>query len=220
MNPSGQTVQAPHQRGLVRTAGEPLKVARAAMLMIHGRGATAEDILSIAREFDMKCYAYLAPQASNNTWYPNSFLAPLSDNEPWLSSALACLDDVHATISESIPPERIMFLGFSQGACLALEYVARHARRYGALVGLSGALIGPDETPRDYPGNLGGTPVFLGCSDIDPHVPKERVDDSAKVLRKLGGEVTERLYAQMGHTVNQDEINFVQSIMKDLLAGL
>lgn len=220
MNLSKPAIQASHQGGLVRMAGEKLESARAAMLMVHGRGAGAEDILSLTGQFGLPGYAYLAPQASDNSWYPNRFLAPLSENEPWLSSALAFLDEVYARIRTSILPERTIILGFSQGGCLALEYAARHARRYGGVVGLSGALIGPADAPRDYAGSLSGTPVFLGCSDVDPHVPKERVDQSAGILKDLGGTVTERIYPQMGHIINPDEIGAVRQIMETVLTGL
>jgi predicted esterase len=200
-------------------AGEPIGIARAAMLMVHGRGASAVDILSLSDQFDQSGFAYLAPQAAENTWYPNRFLVPLAENEPWLSSALAFVGDVVAEIVKAgIPPERVMLLGFSQGACLMLEYAARNAIRYGGIVGLSGALIGPDDTPRDYQGSLAGTPVFLGCSDVDFHVPKERVDQTAEILKKLGGEVTERLYPNLDHSVNQDEIDIVRGMMQSLLA--
>jgi predicted esterase len=216
-----QLLQGPHQGQPIRIAGEPVSRARAALLMVHGRGATAEDILSLAHEFDQPGFAYLAPQAAGNTWYPNRFLVPLAENEPWLSSALALVGDVLAQIvNAGIPRERIMLLGFSQGACLALEFAARNARRYGGLVGLSGALIGPVDTPRDYPGSLAGTPVFLGCSDVDFHVPKERVHETAEVLRGLGSEVTERLYPNMDHTINQDEIDFVRGMMQQLLGNV
>jgi phospholipase/carboxylesterase len=206
--------QEPHGGQPVRLAGEPLERARAAMVMVHGRGATAESILALAFELKQPGFAYLAPQAAHDTWYPQSFLAPISSNEPWLSSALTLLGMVIQRIEEGgIPPERTMLLGFSQGACLALEYAARHARRYGGVVALSGGLIGPDGTPRDYPGSFAGTPVFLGCSDRDFHIPKERVQLSAEVLRRLDADVTMRLYPNMGHTVNQDEIDFVRSMM-------
>jgi predicted esterase len=185
------------------------------MLMVHGRGARAEDILSLADQFAQPGFAYLAPQAAGNTWYPNRFLVPIEENEPWLSSALELLGTMlDKIIDAGIPYDRTILLGFSQGACLALEFAARNARRYGGVIGLSGALIGPDDTPRDYPGSLDDTPVFLGCSDVDFHVPKERVDETAEVLRRLGGDVTERLYPNMDHTVNQDEIDFVRKIMK------
>ena len=212
-------IQGPHQGQPVRMAGEPVSRARAAMLTIHGRGARAEDIVSLANEVNVPGFAYLAPQAAENTWYPNRFLVPLVENEPWLSSALKFVDDVLTEIiNAGIPAERIILMGFSQGACLTLEFAARSARRYGGIVGLSGALIGPDDTPRDYKGSLAGTPVFLGCSDVDFHVPRERVDQTAEVLRRLGGEVTERLYPNMDHSVNQDEIDFVRGMMQTLLA--
>ncbi|MGH2523067.1 MAG: alpha/beta hydrolase [Anaerolineales bacterium] len=214
----------PHQGQPVLTAGEPLARARAAMVMVHGRGANAESILELARELDAPGFAALAPQAAGDTWYPNRFLAPLESNEPWLSSALAKLAEVFAQVVKAgIPPERTVLLGFSQGACLALEFAARNARRYGGVVGLSGGLIGPDGTPRNYApdraGSLAGTPVFLGCSDVDPHIPKERVHHTAEVLRRLGGNVTERLYPNMGHTVNHDEIKFVRGMMDAVMRG-
>ncbi len=218
MSDQKNSFQGPHQYQPVRVAGEPLEGARAAMLMVHGRGATAEDILSLADGLNQKGFAYLAPQAAENTWYPNRFLVPLADNEPWLSSALAFVNDVfNRIVNAGIPPERIMLLGFSQGACLTLEFVARNARRYGGVAGLSGALIGPDDTPRDYEGSLEGTSVFLGCSDVDFHVPKERVTQAAEVLQKLDGDVTKRLYPNLDHSVNQDEIDFVRGMMQTLL---
>ena len=212
------TSQDPHHGQPIRITGESPQSARAAMLMVHGRGARAEDILSIADQLAQPGFAYFAPQASENTWYPNRFLVPLADNEPWLSSALALVGDVLAQITNAgIPPERTMLLGFSQGACLTLEFAARSARRYGGVVGLSGALIGPDDTPRDYAGSLAGTPVFLGCSDVDFHVPKERVSETAEVFEKLGGDVTKRLYPNLDHSVNQDEIDFVRSMMQSVI---
>ena len=210
--------QGPHQGQPVLTAGEPLDKAKAAMIMVHGRGASAEDILSLTPELNQLGFAYLAPQAAGYAWYPNSFLAPIASNEPGLSSALAVITSLFAKLAEAgISPERTILLGFSQGACLSLEFAARNARRYGGLAGLSGGLIGPDGTPRDYPGSLDGTPVFLGCSDVDPHVPKKRVEISAEVLQRLGGNVTTRLYPRMGHTVNRDEISQVQDIMSALI---
>ena len=203
-------MNGPHQGQPVRAAGTPLEEARAAMVMVHGRGATAESILTLVPALDRPRFAYLAPQAGGNTWYPYSFLAPIESNEPWLSSALRAVGDALARIEEAgIPAERTILLGFSQGACLALEFAARNARRYGGLVGLSGGLIGPDGTPRDYAGSFEGTPAFLGCSDVDPHIPRERVLQTEQVLRRMGADVTARLYANMGHTVNRDEIAFV-----------
>ena len=217
MSEASNQVTGPHQGQPVLTAGEPLDKATAAMLMLHGRGATAEDILALSAELQQPGFAYLAPQAAGYSWYPNSFLAPIESNEPGLSSGLAVIASLLAKLAQAgIPPERTILLGFSQGACLSLEFAARNARRYGGLAGLSGGLIGPDGTPRDYPGSLAGTPVFLGCSDTDFHIPKERVEFSAEVLRKLGGNVTVRLYPGMGHTVNLDEIRSVQDMMATL----
>jgi predicted esterase len=204
----------PHLGQPVYNVGAPLAQAKAAALMLHGRNAEAHSILALTPALDVPNIAYLAPQASGHTWYPQRFLAPLESNEPWLSSALNAVARTLALISEAgIPPERAVLLGFSQGACLALEFAARHARRYGGLIGLSGGLIGPDDTPRDYAGSLAGTPVFLGCSDVDFHIPKERVEQSAAVLRALGGAVTMRLYPNMDHTVNDDELDVVRSIL-------
>ena len=217
MSEASNQITGPHQGQPVLTAGEPLDKAKAAMIMVHGRGATAEDILSLTPELNQPGFAYLAPQAAGYAWYPNSFLAPIASNEPGLSSGLAVIASLLEKLAEAgIPPERTILLGFSQGACLSLEFAARNARRYGGLAGLSGGLIGPDGTPRDYPGSLDGTPVFLGCSDVDPHVPKKRVELSAEVLQRLGGNVTTRLYPRMGHTVNRDEIRQVQDIMSAL----
>jgi predicted esterase len=210
-------VMGPHGGQPVRMAGVALPAAQAAMIMVHGRGASAEDILSLTEELDGPGFAFLAPQAAGHQWYPNSFLAPIPSNEPGLSSGLAVLAALLEQIAAAgIPPEKTLLLGFSQGACLTLEFVARHARPYGGVAGLSGGLIGPPGTPRAYPGSLDGTPVFLGCSDVDFHIPKERVEESAIVLRGLGGTVTARLYPNMGHTVNMDEIGAVQEQMAAL----
>lgn len=204
-----------HQDGPLLTYGEPLAKARAAMIMLHGRGATAQDILSLAPLFEAEAIAYLAPQAANNTWYPHPFTAPMERNEPWLSSALERVDRaVQAVRQAGIAPDQTYLLGFSQGACLTLEYAARHAGRYGGVFGLSGGLIGPDGTPRDYPGSMERTPVFLGCSDVDFHIAKERVEEAAGVFRRLGANVTMHLYPNMGHTVNDDEIAFVRQIVQ------
>src|SRR5579864_2034888 len=158
-------------------AGEPLETAHAAMILVHGRGATAEDIMTIAAELQQPRWAYLAPQAAGNAWYPNPFTAPLESNEPHLSAALDMLTRLVETVDAALPVHRLVLLGFSQGACLTLEFAARNARRYGGIVGLSGGLIGPDGTPRDYPGSFEGTPGFIGCSDVDPHIKKERVNE-------------------------------------------
>ncbi len=209
-------VRDPHAGQPIRLAGIPVREAKGVILAVHGRGARAEDILSLTDQINLPGFACYAPQAAGNTWYPNRFLAPLDSNEPWLSSALAFLERALDQIARAgIPPERTLLLGFSQGACLALEFAARHARRYCGLVGFSGALIGPNDAPRAYLGSLADTPVFLGCSDIDPHVPEETVSRTAETLRSLGGRVTLRLYPEMGHTVNQDEIEFVRRMVQD-----
>jgi len=203
-----------HQGQPILHTGAPLEQAKAAMILVHGRGATAESILSLVPEIDQPGFAYLAPQATNQTWYPNSFLMPIASNEPWLSSALETVGSVLKAVNEAgISSERVILLGFSQGACLATEFAARNAQRFGGVVGLSGGLIGPDGTPRDYAGSLDGTPVFLGCSDVDFHIPKERVQHSAEILQQLGGNVTVRLYANMGHTVIEDELEAVRAMM-------
>lgn len=187
------------------------------MVMIHGRGASAQDILSLATVFELSGFAFLAPQAAGNTWYPNRFTAPIEQNEPWLSSALAITRDMISYIAKSgIPEERIILLGFSQGACLAREYSICNIRRYGEIVGFSGALIGPDETPPRPAGLLQGTPVFLGCNDGDFHIPRRWVDQAAEIFRSLGGIVTERIYPNMDHTINQDEIDFVRGMLKSI----
>ncbi len=210
----------PHRGQPLLTDGAPLNVARAAMVLAHGRGATAADILAVAAELKRPDVAYLAPQAANNAWYPNRFTEPLASNEPWLSSAFSVLAHMLARVAEAgIPAGRTLLLGFSQGACLSLEFAARHARRYGGIIALSGGLIGPDDTPREYPGSLSGAPVFLGCSDIDPHIPKARVEHTADVLQRLGADVTMRLYPGMGHTVNLDEIRFIRGMLAALLDG-
>src|SRR4051812_42153989 len=211
--------QSPHQGLRMARAGAPAHRARAAMILVHGRGASAESMLSLADVLAQPDFAYLAPQAARNTWYPHSFLAPLQDNEPFLSSALQTIADaVHALEQEGFAAERIAILGFSQGGCLALEYIARHAQRYGAVAGLSAGLIGPDGTARDYAGSLAGTPMFLGCSDVDSHIPLVRVRESSRVLGALGAEVRETIYPGMGHTINDDEIARVRGLMARLVS--
>jgi phospholipase/carboxylesterase len=209
---------SPHQGQPIESAGLPLLEATCAMVLLHGRGASAEDILTLVDQLDQGGFAYLAPQAAGSTWYPNSFRAPLQDNEPWLSSALAVVGGTIETVERAgIPADRTIVLGFSQGACLTLEYVARNPRLYGGVAGLTGALIGPDGAPREYPGRLEGTVVFLGSGDPDPHVPRSRVDETEAVLSRMGAAVTKRIYPGLGHTVSQDEIDFVRRMMAGLL---
>ncbi|MBO2009983.1 alpha/beta hydrolase [Hymenobacter negativus] len=198
----------------IRTAGKPLASAAKALIMLHGRGGSAADILSLAPHLHVQDYALLAPQATQNTWYPNSFLAPPSQNEPWLTDALAAVGRaVAAAESAGIAKENIYFLGFSQGACLTLEYVARHAGRYGGVVAFTGGVIGDRVYLDHYTGDFLGTPIFLGTSDPDPHVPVERVHASTALLTSLGAAVTEQIYPRMGHTISQEEIDVANTII-------
>lgn len=205
---------SPHKGMAVVQAGDSLGKARAAMILLHGRGASAEDIMTVAAELTQPGFAYLAPQAAGNEWFPNPFTAPLESNEPYLSSALETVETLLARVEETIPAQRVVLLGFSQGACLTLEFAARHARRYGGVVGLSGGLIGPAGASREYPGDFEGTPAFLGCSDVDPYIRAERVLEAGEVYKRMGARVTVRLYPGMGHTVNQDEIDAVREIVE------
>lgn len=210
----------PHGAMPVYTAGAEPAEAGGAMILVHGRGAGAQDILSLAAEFQRQGFAYFAPQARGHTWYPYGFMNPIEANQPHLDSALRVISDLVADLNgKGFDNSKILLAGFSQGACLATEWVARNPSRYGGVAGLSGGLIGPEGTPRDYPGDLAGTPVFLGCSDVDFHIPKERVQETTRVLHGMGADVTERLYPGMGHTVNQDEIEFVRSLMDAVVAG-
>jgi predicted esterase len=184
------------------------------MVMIHGRGGMAESILSIVPLLESTDVAFLAPQAANGTWYPFGFMSPIDRNEPGISSGIRKIGSVLETVATGgIPPERTILLGFSQGACLATEFAARNARRYGGVAGLSGGLIGPDDSSRDYSGSLAGTPIFLGCSDVDPHIPERRVRETADVLGRLGAQVDMRIYPGMGHIIGPDEIDAVRAMM-------
>jgi phospholipase/carboxylesterase len=207
----------PHQGQPVLEAGEPLATAHAAMLLVHGRGASAADIMTTGGPVMEPGVAYLAPQAAGHSWYPNPFTAPLETNEPYLSSALEVIAALLKRINATVPAERVMLLGFSQGACLTLEFAARNARRYGGVAGLSGGLLGPEGTPRDYAGSFEGTPMFLGCSDVDPHIAKHRVLEAAAVLERMGARVTARLYPNMDHVVNDDELDHVREILRGLV---
>ncbi|QLD84519.1 dienelactone hydrolase family protein [Natronomonas halophila] len=211
-------MEGPHQDQPLVTAGAPLDAADAAVVLVHGRGATAQSIVQMADEFYHHGVAFLAPQAARNTWYPNSFLAPVEANEPGRSSGLQAIEDAIESANEAdIPTERVMLLGFSQGACLASEYVAQNPRRYGGLAVLSGGVIGPEGKEMDYEGDLEGTPVFLGCSDTDPHIPEERVHETAEVFEAMGADVTTRIYEGMGHGVNEDEIDHVSEMVENLV---
>ena len=211
-----EAARHPHGGERVLIGGAPLETAAGALIAIHGRGAGAEDIMALAREIAPPTVTILAPQAAGNTWYPYAFLEPTERNEPYLSSALRIVADLIAQVDEhGISPGRVALVGFSQGACLALEAAARNARRYAGVIGLSGGLIGPPGTSFDFAGSLDGTPVFLGCSDVDPHIPKERVEESAAALERLGAAVDLRLYPGMGHTVNRDELEAARTILDE-----
>jgi phospholipase/carboxylesterase len=200
-----------HQKHVL-VKGKKLGEAERVLVMLHGRGANAEDILSLANYLNISEYTLLAPQATGNSWYPNSFLAPPHMNEPWLSSAIDILDDITDDINENgIDDNNIFYLGFSQGACLTLEYVTRNAKKYGGVVAFTGGLIGDKIYEQNYSGDFESTPVFIGTSDPDPHVPVQRVIDSTKILKTMNALVTEKIYKNMGHTINEDEIEMVNS---------
>ena len=195
-------------------AGVPLDQAKRVLIMTHGRGASAQSILSLAAELAVDGFALAAPQATGNTWYPYSFLAPEAQNEPGLSSGLAVLKELLDTVKAAgILSENVYFLGFSQGACLTSEFVARHAQPFGGVFILSGGVIGDTVKTERYTGDFAGTPIFLGCSDVDAHVPKDRVQDSSEVFRTLGATVTERIYPNAPHSIFQDEIDHINHIL-------
>lgn len=210
----------PHDSEPVLSAGRPLGSGRAAMIMVHGRNAGPENILELARLVPHPDFSFLAPAAAGGTWYPLSFMAETARNEPGLSSGLAViLELVRSIEARGVPRRRIILLGFSQGACLSSEFAVRNAARFGGVVALSGGLIGPPGTLWNYPGSFEGTPVFLGCSDVDGHIPKARVDESAAVFSAMGATVTERIYPGMGHQVNEDELEVVREMMEAVVAG-
>lgn len=221
-NPAKSDADGLHKGQPVRNAGAPIQSAKAAVVLLHGRGATVDSMLSLVDDLAQPETIYAAPQAHGQTWYPNSFLAPLEENDPHLSSALHAVSEVLAAHEEGgIPPEKTILLGFSQGACLALEYVARHPRRYGGVVALSGGLLGsgekdgepPENKTFDYDGSLDGTPIFIGCSDRDPYVPLRRIDQTVEAMEQHGGTVTKRIYEGMGHTINTDDIGFARRLL-------
>lgn len=202
-----------HTKNIV-TAGKPISEAAKALILLHGRGSNAEDILSFSSYFNVKEYAVLAPQATNNTWYPFSFLMPPAQNEPWLSSALSLIKDMVTDLSNGgIASENIFFAGFSQGACLTLEFVARNAARYGGVAAFTGGLIGDKIYAGNYKGDFENTPVFIGSSNPDPHIPVERVVATTKILQSMNAIVTEKIYNNMGHTINDDEIKNVNTLI-------
>jgi phospholipase/carboxylesterase len=206
-----------HQDQPVRTAGAARADAEAAAILLHGRGASARGMLRLADALDVPDVAYLAPQATMRSWYPQSFTAPREQNEPELSSALQVVaDTIEDAQAGGLDREQILLLGFSQGACLATTYAAQTPQRYGGVVGLSGGLIGPDGGPEafDHEGSLDGTPVFLGCSDQDPYIPEQRVHETADVLRQMDADVTTRIYENLGHTTNEDEIEHVRTLLR------
>ncbi|MFP4228446.1 MAG: alpha/beta hydrolase [Salinivenus sp.] len=208
------SASTPHQNQPLLNAGVPLADASVAVILLHGRGASAQGMLSLADELALSNVAYLAPQAARRSWYPQSFLAPLEQNEPELTSALERISELLTHIQDAgLEMDQVILLGFSQGACLATEYAARRPQRYGGVVGLSGGLIGPEDAPLEYEGWLADTPVFLGCSDQDPYIPLERVQDTAEVLQSMGADVTTRIYEGMDHTTNEDELRHVQRLL-------
>lgn len=212
--------KSPHEGAQVVRAGNSVN-AKSVMILIHGRGATAASILELAKELYHPDLAYLAPQAAGNTWYPYSFLSPIAQNEPYLSSALQAVAEVVRQVNEAgIASEKIIIGGFSQGACLAAEFAARNAQRFGGLLIFSGGLIGPPGTPRNYAGDFAGTPVFIGCSNVDFHIPEARVHETADVLTRMGAAVDKQIYPNMGHTIVQDEIERAKKIVTNLLKEL
>jgi len=207
-----------HQNSPLHTSGTPLDQASAALILLHGRGASAQEILFLGELLDLPGFAVLAPQATGNTWYPQRFMTPIAGNQPWLDSALRLVADLIAYIQNAgIPKERVVLGGFSQGACLASEFVVRNARRYGGLLAFSGGLIGPPGTEWSYPGSLEGTPAFLGCSDRDPHIPLERVHETAGVLARYGADVSTKIYPNLAHTVHPDEIERARELLAYLI---
>jgi len=209
--------RGPHQGQRLVAAGASLAEASSVMILVHSRGNRAESIVELGQALPYPGMAYLAPQAANYTWYPHSFLAPIEQNEPGITSGIRVLADLVTRVEEAgIPAERIILAGFSQGACLASEFLARHARRYGGLLVFSGGIIGPLGLPRAYPGTLDGTPIFIGCSDTDFHIPLERVHETAELFSQMGAQVTKKIYPGMGHTIIQEEIDHACQIVKGL----
>jgi phospholipase/carboxylesterase len=202
-----------HPKNIV-SAGTDLSVAKKVLIMVHGRGGNAEDILSLAGFLNLNEFSLLAPQASNNSWYPYSFIAPPPQNEPWLSSALSLLQETKSdVIAHGISEGNIFFLGFSQGACLMLEFLTRDATKFGGAVAFSGGLIGDKIHQENYKGDFKNTPIFIGSSNPDPHIPVERVQATTNILKGMNADVTEKIYLNMGHTISQDEIDLAKKIV-------
>jgi predicted esterase len=209
-----------HKGQPVAARGKPLAESRGVVLMMHGRERDTDDILSVAERIGDPNFAYLAPAAKDNSWYPYPFLEPIEKNEPYLSDALEVCDDlINELLGKGIVKRRIVLAGFSQGACLIAEYAVRHADRYGGILLFTGGLIGPPGTRWDYGGSFDGTPVFLGTSDVDEFVPEERVRESARVFESMGAEVTLRVYPGMDHVVNDDEIVVARKILERVASG-
>ncbi len=211
----------PHAGQPVLTRGAPLPSAPAAMVMLHGRNAGPENILELAGPLAHPGFCFLAPSAATGAWYPQSFLAPREQNEPFLSSALGVVLDLVRTIqSHGVPASRILLLGFSQGACLALEtsYRRRDPDQLGGVIGLSGGLIGAPGTVWEGGVAFEGMPVLLGCSDVDAHIPRDRVEETARAFETWGARVTFRLYPGMGHVVNAEELELTRAVMNEVLA--
>ena len=202
-----------HENQAVVQTGKALTEARAVMILLHGRGDTSQGIMGLTEQLEHPGFAFLAPQAASNTWYPYRFLEPTERNEPYLSSALQTILNILEKTLESVPLERTFILGFSQGACLALEFAARHGGKFGGLIAFSGGLIGESLELSKYK-NLEQSPVFIGCSDVDSHIPKTRVEASAVMLEQLNANVTWRLYPNFGHTINQDELEMAKGLMQ------
>jgi phospholipase/carboxylesterase len=207
-----------HQEQPVLTFGAKLEEAKAAAILLHGRGATAESLLGLAAALSGQDMAYLLPQAANRTWYPNSGFAPLAVNEPYLSSAMARIGDLIQEVNDAgIPTDKIVLGGFSQGACLAAEFAAQHARRYGGLLVLSGALLGPLDRDRSYEGSLDETPVFIGGVNRDPWVSEAQLRHAAATLESLGGQVSLQVLPGAEHTVRPSEIEQAAAIIRQLV---
>lgn len=215
--PPLNTASGPHAGQPVLAWGKPLGQAPVVVIMLHGRGAGPENILELAPALGRPDATYLAPRAANSTWYPYSFMTEIAKNEPFLSSALSVLGSLVSEIEGAgIRRDRIVMMGFSQGACLTTEFAIRNASRFGGFVAFSGGAIGPAGTTWDETPRFDGTPFFFGCSDIDPHIPEARVRESAEVCARMGADVTTRIYPGMGHLVNDDEIAHAQAILKTL----